>query len=33
MVVGEPPYYDENMEQMFDNIRNARLKFPGYLTK
>lgn len=33
MVVGEPPYYDESMEQMFDNIRNARLKFPGYLTK
>ncbi len=33
MVIGEPPYYDENIEQMFDNIKNARLKFPGYLTK
>jgi hypothetical protein len=21
------------MEQMFDNIKNARLKFPGYLSK
>lgn len=21
------------MDQMFDNIRNARLKFPGYMTK
>ncbi len=33
MVIGEPPYYDENIDQMFDNIKNARLKFPGYLTK
>ena len=21
------------MDKMFDNIRNARLKFPGYMTK
>jgi len=33
MVVGEPPYYDEIMELMFENIKNARLKFPGYLSK
>lgn len=33
MVVGEPPFYDEIMEQMFENIKNARLKFPGHLSK
>ena len=33
MVIGEPPYFDEDMEQLYENIRNARLKFPGHLTK
>ena len=32
MVVGEPPYFNEDMETLFDNIKHGKLRFPSYMT-
>ena len=32
MVVGEPPYFDENMDVMFENIKTGKLRYPSYLS-
>ncbi len=32
MVVGEPPYYDDDMNVMFENIKAGKLLFPGNLS-
>jgi serine/threonine protein kinase len=32
MVVGEPPYFDENMDVMFENIRTGKLLYPAHLS-
>ena len=32
MVVGEPPFYDDNMDVMFENIKTGKLRFPSYLS-
>jgi len=28
MLVGEPPFYSEDIKELYDNIANAKLKFP-----
>lgn len=33
LLVGLPPYYDENLEQMYKNILYGKLKAPKYLSK
>ena len=33
MLVGLPPYYSNNQEQIFNNIDNAELIIPNYITK
>lgn len=32
MVIGEPPFYDDDMDVMFDNIKNSKLRYPSYLS-
>ena len=33
MLVGEPPFFDEDLNALFDNIKAGRLKFPSFLSK
>lgn len=33
MIVGQPPFFDEDIDKLFDNIKNARIKFPSYVSK
>ena len=33
MLIGEPPYFDEDIEKLFDNIKNAKIKFPSFVSK
>lgn len=33
MLVGEPPYFDENLDILFENIKGGKLRFPGHITK
>lgn len=33
MVTGTPPYYADTKDQLFDNIENAKLKFPSGLSE
>lgn len=33
MMVGEPPFFDENIDSLYDNIKNSRLKFPAGISK
>lgn len=33
MMVGEPPYFDEDLETLFENIKVGKLKFPSFLSK
>ena len=33
MLVGEPPFFDENIEKLFENIKNAKIKYPSYVSK
>lgn len=33
MVVGEPPYFDEDIDQLFQNIKQGRLRFPSALSQ
>lgn len=30
--MGDPPYFDEDMKVMFENIRVGKLKYPSYLS-
>jgi len=32
MLVGIPPYYSNNKEQLYENIRNGPLKLPNFLS-
>lgn len=32
MLTGLPPFYDQNMQRMYDKILNAPLRFPAYMT-
>ena len=32
MVVGEPPYFCEDMESLFDNIKHGKLRFPSRIS-
>lgn len=33
MLVGEPPYFDDNIDKLFSNIKNGKLKYPSFLSK
>lgn len=33
MLVGEPPYFDENIEVLYENIKSGKLKFPAGISK
>ena len=32
MLVGVPPFYDDNMKVLYENIEKGRLKLPKYLS-
>jgi len=32
MVVGEPPFFDEDIQVLFSNIRSGKLRFPTDLS-
>jgi serum/glucocorticoid-regulated kinase 2 len=32
MLVGEPPYFDENLDTLYDNIRTGKLRYPSHLS-
>jgi serine/threonine protein kinase len=32
MLVGEPPYFDESLDKLLDNIKSGRLRYASYLT-
>lgn len=32
MLTGLPPYYDQNMQRMYDKILNSPLRFPAYMS-
>lgn len=32
MLTGLPPFYDQNMQRMYDKILNAPLRFPAYMS-
>jgi len=32
MVVGEPPYFNDDMDTLFDNIKHGKLRFPSHMT-
>jgi serine/threonine protein kinase len=33
MLVGIPPYYNDNVSKLYENIRKGNLKIPSYLSK
>jgi serine/threonine protein kinase len=33
MLVGIPPYYNDNIQVLYENITKGKLKIPGYLSK
>ena len=33
MVVGEPPYFDEDLKILYENIKTGKLKFPTNVSK
>ena len=33
MLVGIPPFYNENLDVLYKNIEKGNLKLPGYLSK
>lgn len=33
MLVGEPPFFDDEIEVLYENIRNGKLKFPAGISK
>ena len=32
LLVGFPPYYTDNVKKLYDNIKNAKLKIPQYIS-
>lgn len=32
MLVGEPPFFDDNLDTLYDNIRSGKLRYPSYLS-
>jgi serum/glucocorticoid-regulated kinase 2 len=32
MLVGEPPFFDENIDTLYENIRTGKLRYPSYLS-
>ena len=32
MVVGDPPFFDEDFDTMFENIRSGKLRYPSCLS-
>lgn len=32
MVVGMPPFFDENIDNLFEKIKNGKLRYPSYLS-
>lgn len=32
MLVGIPPFYDQNMQRMYDKILHASLRFPSHVS-
>lgn len=32
MVLGEPPYYDDDIDLMFDKIKKGKLRLPSFLS-
>jgi serum/glucocorticoid-regulated kinase 2 len=32
MLVGEPPFFDENIDTLYDNIRSGKLRYPSHLS-
>ena len=33
MLVGEPPYFDDDTDKLFDNIKRGKLRFPSFISK
>ncbi len=33
MLVGIPPYFNDNIQTLYENIRKGKLKVPKYLSK
>lgn len=33
MLVGIPPYYNDNIQKLYENIQKGKLKIPKYLSK
>eukprot|EP01017_Pseudomicrothorax_dubius_P042607 TRINITY_DN6981_c0_g5_i1.p1 TRINITY_DN6981_c0_g5~~TRINITY_DN6981_c0_g5_i1.p1 ORF type:complete len:338 (-),score=90.87 TRINITY_DN6981_c0_g5_i1:98-1063(-) len=33
MLVGEPPYYSDDIQKIYENIRTAKLKFPNFVSE
>jgi serum/glucocorticoid-regulated kinase 2 len=32
MMMGDPPFFDDDMNIMFENIKNGKLRYPSYLS-
>ena len=33
MITGETPYFDEDIDQLYENIKSGKLKYPSHLSK
>lgn len=33
MLVGEPPFFDDDISVLYENIKNGKLKFPSGVSK
>jgi hypothetical protein len=32
MMTGEPPFFDENLDVLFENIKAGKLRYPSHLS-
>lgn len=32
MLVGEPPFFDDNIDTLYENIRSGKLRYPSHLS-
>jgi serum/glucocorticoid-regulated kinase 2 len=32
MLVGEPPFFDDNIDTLYDKIRSGKLRYPSHLS-
>jgi serum/glucocorticoid-regulated kinase 2 len=32
MVVGDPPFFDEKLDTLYENIKSGKLRYPSYLS-